>query len=71
MTEGGRMIVDVDKFQFSIWGLSADSEEFGTELADYVAELSCIVVHTGQDYGPAEVVVEPRTAPGPGSQGSS
>jgi hypothetical protein len=60
-----RVVVDVDDFQFSIWGVQERNEEFATELADFDDEVGCVVVHTGQHYGPAELVGRRCDGPGP------
>ncbi len=65
MAESERVIVDVDEFQFSIWGVQEANEEFATELADFVQEIGFVVVYAGQHYGPAELVVRRCDAPGP------
>lgn len=64
MAESERVILDVDEFQFSIWGVANSTEEFATDLADFIRELGFVVVHTGQHYGPAELVVRRCDAPG-------
>jgi len=65
MMDSERVIVDVDEFQFSIFGMEESTEEFATELADFSQELGFAVVHAGQHYGPAELVVHRCDSPGP------